>query len=124
MLNNAHEPDYTDVYEVTLTGVEALSAEQCSRAVLEGEPRPVRWFLRTGWRAVLGLRLGPPSSPDHGLGLRVAANGAEMIRLESKSSLMTAWLTLRVSGSTVVFSTNVDYARRMCRPLWAAVGPI
>lgn len=124
MLNNAHAPDYTDVFEVTLAGVDALSAEQWSRAVLEGAPRPVRWFLLTGWRAVLGLRLGPPSSPDHVLGWRIASNDAEMIRLESHSSLMTAWLILRVTGSTVVLSTNVDYARRMSRPLWAAVGPI
>jgi hypothetical protein len=87
-------------------------------------PRPVRWFLLLGWRGVLGLRLGPRPSPDHILGWWIAEMSPEEVHLELYSALMKAQLTLHVSSSTAVWSTDVSYTKPLARPLWAAVGVI
>jgi hypothetical protein len=57
-------------------------------------------------------------------GWRIASNEADTIPFEAQSSLITAWPLLRVSGSTAVLTTNVEYAGWMGRSLWAAVSPI
>jgi hypothetical protein len=119
------EPDYSDAFEVTLvSGTHPHSAEEWSRAVFEGAPRPVRWFLLTGWRVVLGLRLVPEFSPRRVLGWGIASNEPDMIRLESQSSMIAARLTFRVSGATVVLTTGVHFTGPMARPLWTAIGPV
>jgi hypothetical protein len=118
------ESDYVDAFEVTRSGTGTPSAEEWARAVFEGAPRPVRWFLLTGWRLVLGLRLDSRMSPGRVLGWRIAANEPDLIRLESQSSLISARLILRLSGSTAVLSTRVHYARPLTRLLWTAIGPI
>ncbi len=91
---------------------------------MEGAPLPVRWFLLLGWRAGLGLRLGPRSSPEHVLGWRIAAREPDAVRLELQSVLMTAELVLRVAGSTAALASSVSYTRRAARPLWAMALPV
>lgn len=118
------EPDYRDAFEVPIDKTDRRTAEQWLRAVFEDAPRPVRWFLLLGWRGVLGLRLGPRPSPDHILGWRIASREHDEVRLELHSALMKAQLTLRLSSSTAVWSTNVSYTQPLARSLWAAVGVI
>jgi hypothetical protein len=84
----------------------------------------MRWFLLLGWRGVLGLQLGPRPSPDHILGWRIASRKPEEVRLELHSALMNAQLTLQLSNSMAVWSTNVSYTKPLARPLWAVVGVI
>ena len=117
-------PDYTDAFEVSPPSLDRRSAEQWSRAVFEGAPRLVRWFLLTGWRVVLGLRPGPPRTSGHVLGWRIVSHQPDKIVLEMKSPIMTARLFLRVSEAKIFLSTNVRYARRLARPLWTIIGPI
>jgi len=117
-------PDYTDAFEVSPPSPDRRSAEQWSRAVFEGAPRPVRWFLLTGWRGVLGLRPGPQRTSGHVLGWRIVSHRPDKVVLEMKSPIMTAGLVVRVSELKVQLSTNVLYAGRMGRPLWTIVGPI
>jgi hypothetical protein len=117
-------PDYTDAFEVSPPSPDRRSAEQWSRAVFEGAPRPVRWFLLTGWRVVLGLRPGPQRTSGHVLGWRIVSHRPDTIVLEMRSPIMTARLVLRVSAAKVFLSTNVHYTAPAARPLWTIVGPI
>jgi Protein of unknown function (DUF2867) len=121
---SGNSADYRDRFEVSIPGADRRTAEQWMRAVFEDAPRPVRWFLLLGWRGVLGLRLGPRPSPDHILGWWIAEMSPEEVHLELYSALMKAQLTLHVSSSTAVWSTDVSYTKPLARPLWAAVGVI
>ena len=117
-------PDYTESFAIEIGHDDRRSPEQWARAVFEDAPLPVRWFLLLGWKAGLGLRLGPQSSPEYILGWRIAAAECDAIRLELQSALMTAVLVLRVDGSTASLTTSVCYKRRAARPLWAVARPI
>lgn len=64
-------PDYTDRFTADKSP-DSRTAEAWMRAVLEGAPAMLRWFVRFGWRAALGFRLGPAGSPEHILGWPIA----------------------------------------------------
>jgi hypothetical protein len=65
------DPDYVDLFTVTTPAAANGSAEEWARAVLElGGGRGARVL----WR-LLGLRLGPPRSPAHVHGWKIAARG-------------------------------------------------
>lgn len=117
-------PDYQVTFEVPTDKADTRTPEQWARALFEHAPLPVRWFLLLGWRWVLGLRLGPRSSSDHVLGWRIAETSPDAIRLELRSSFMTAQLILRVTSSMAVLTTHVYYTRPLARPLWAVVSLI
>jgi len=117
-------PDYQVAFEVPTDKTDTRTPEQWARALFEHAPLPVRWFLLLGWRWVLGLRLGPRPSSDHVLGWRIAERSPDAIRLELRSSFMTAQLILRVTSSMAVLTTHVYYTRPLARPLWAVVSLI
>jgi hypothetical protein len=119
-----NSPNYKDMFEVLIPDGDRRTAEQWVRAIFEDAPRPVRWFLLLGWRVVLGLRLGPLTSPDHILGWPIVSREPDAIRLELHSALMKSQLALHLSGTTAIWSTDVYYTRPMARLLWVAVGVI
>lgn len=88
------------------------------REVLEGAPRPVRWFVLFGWRVGLGLRPGPWPSPTHVLGWRVVSRTPQVVILTQQSALVSAHLLLRVEESQVVLATFVRYEHRAARAVW------
>ena len=55
------------------------------REVLEGAPRPVRWFVLFGWRVGLGLRPRAVASPTHVLGWRVVSRTPRVVILAQQS---------------------------------------
>ncbi|WP_050997227.1 MULTISPECIES: DUF2867 domain-containing protein [Frankia] len=120
--------DYREVFEAATgpaaEGAGARDAEGWIRAVLEGAPAPVRWFLRAGWRFVLGLRLGPVSSPRHVLGWPIVAREPDVVRLATDSPLVSAELVLRVRPAAISLTTSVTFTRRAARLLWAAALPL
>jgi hypothetical protein len=124
MSHQRFSPDYADRFEVAISRMDTRTAEQWYRTAFEEAPHPIRWFLLLGWRRVLGLRLGPRSSPDYILGWRIASREPREVRLELHSTLMMAQLTLHLANSTAVWSTHVVYMHPLARPLWAAVGVI
>lgn len=113
---------YTDSFQVGIRG--ERSAEQWARTVFEGAPAPLRWFLRTGWRWVLGLRLGPVGSPEHVQGWRIDAVTDDAITLAVASPLLSARLETRVAPGTLHVATEVTYLRPAARFLWVAVVPV
>ncbi|MCM3925080.1 hypothetical protein ND748_25865 [Frankia sp. AiPs1] len=102
----------------------ARDAEGWIRAVLEGAPAPVRWFLRAGWQFGLGLRLGPVSSPRHVLGWPIVAREPNVVRLATDSPLVSAELVLRVRPAAISLTTSVTFTRRAARLLWTAALPL
>jgi hypothetical protein len=118
------KPDYSGAFEVMITDPHPRSPEQWARATFEGAPRAVQWFLRVGWRSVLGLRLGPRASPDHVLGWKIVTAGPEAVTLEVRSGLVSARKVVRVQDSRVILTTFVRYERRWAGALWSAIAPI
>ncbi|MFE7120234.1 hypothetical protein ACFU99_32905 [Streptomyces sp. NPDC057654] len=112
--------DWAEAVAVTTGGSALLprSPEQWARSVFEGAPGPMRWFLVTGWRSVLRLRLGPRPAPTHVLGWRIVTMSTDVIVLEQTSALMTARLVLRSEGVRVVLTTFVRYEHGAARVLW------
>lgn len=117
-------PDYASAFAVTTAGGDARSPEQWIRDAFEGAPRAVRAFVLVGWRLFLGLQLGPPRSPAHVLGWKIASTAPDSIALEVRSALVAARKVLRVESSRVVMTTFVRYERRAGRAIWSALAPI
>lgn len=118
------KPDYASAFEVVIRGVDVRSPEQWVRATFEDAPRAMRWLVVVGWRYVLGLRLGPRSSPAYVLGWKIVLATPDAITLEVRSALVTATKVLRVEGSRVRMTTFVHYERRVGRALWSAIAPV
>ncbi|RDI51590.1 DUF2867 domain-containing protein [Nocardia mexicana] len=114
--------DYASAFDVSASSSQR-TPEQWARQVFEHAPAAMRGFLQLGWRLVLGLRLGPKSSPEHVLGWRIANRGANFVVLESHSRIMAAQNIVMTGDSTVTWATFVRFDRRIARPIWAAVKP-
>ncbi|MFH8980212.1 DUF2867 domain-containing protein [Streptomyces varsoviensis] len=113
--------DWAEAVAVTTGGssLSPRSPEQWARSVFEDAPGPVRWFLVTGWRSVLRLRLGPRPAPTHVLGWRILTMATDVIVLELTSPLMTARLVLRAEAARVVMTTFVRYEHRAAPAIWS-----
>jgi hypothetical protein len=117
----AIDPSYTDSFRVSRERAADRSGESWMRSVLEGAPRPLRWFVAVGWRTMLGFRPGPAGSPAHVLGWPILTTTRQRIVLEQRSALMTARLTLHVNGSEIVWTTEVRYEHRAALAVWPIV---
>jgi hypothetical protein len=111
-------------FEVTIAEGDDRSPEQWARAAFEEAPTAIRWFVQFGWRYVLGLRLGPRSSPDHVAGWIIRDTGPGIINLEAQSWLLAATKEIRVSADTVRMETNVRYRRSSGRVIWTLLTPV
>jgi hypothetical protein len=118
------DPDYLDAFE--LSGpFDARSAEHWARAIFEDAPLAMRLFLLLGWRFVLGLRLGPRSSPDHVLGWKIIRASAETIVLGVDSNILgQAQLVVQVERTRVVLGTLISFERGRAHAIWFAIGLI
>ena len=113
--------DFTCAYEIEIAPGDDRSAEQWARAAWEGAPAPLRWFMVVGWRFVLRLRLGPPSTPDHILGWRIAERRQDETVCELASTFFHASNTFRRVDGRLVWSTAVTYDRPIARLIWPPV---
>jgi len=113
-------PDYTDRF-TTAKPPASRTAEAWMRAVLEDAPAALRGFVRFGWRLALGFPLGPSRAPEYVLGWPVARAEADEVVLRQGSRLLTADLTLRVTGTGLEWTTRVRYRHRAARAVWAVV---
>lgn len=119
------ERDFACAYEVTIATGDQRTSEQWARDIWEGAAAPLRWFMIIGWRFVLGLRLGPlTSSPEHILGWRIVANGADEVVCRLGSGSLDAGNVFQRVDGTFVWSTFVVYKRRRARVVWPPVSLI
>ncbi len=112
------EHDFACAYEIAIARDDNRSSEQWARAVWEGAPAPLRWFMLAGWRLVLGLRLGPRHSPDHILGWRIADRGPGETVCQLHSGFLDAHNVFGKADGMLVWSTFVTYRRPMARLIW------
>lgn len=77
--------------------------------------------MLVGWRVVLGLRLGPLSSPDHILGWRIVERRADGTVCRLQSRLLDAYNTFTTEEGRLVWSTFVFYERPVARLIWPPV---
>lgn len=90
--------------------------------MLEQAPLSCR-NTRKFWR-LIGLRLGPPHSPDHGQGWKIAARGDNWLRVETASWYMTAQAVCLVEETQVSLSLSLRHDHRVGALVWALVsGP-
>ncbi len=104
----------------------ALTPEQWARAVFEQGPRALRSFVEVGWRAALGLRLGPRGSPDHVAGWAITSvdERPDTITLTATSRVLRARNIVAVDDDVVEWVTTVWFERPPARALWSMAAPI
>jgi hypothetical protein len=121
-LTTLADPHYVDLFTLTTPTARAVSAEAWARAVLEQTPL-ARRNARILWR-LMGLRLGPPHSPDYIQGWRIAASDDVWLRAETTSWYMTAQAVCLVEDGQVSISLSLRYDRQIAALVWAIVsGP-
>ncbi|HEY8526284.1 MAG TPA: hypothetical protein VIL48_15035 [Acidimicrobiales bacterium] len=121
-LTTLGEADHVDLFTAEAPAATDASPEEWARAILERAPAARRNAHRL-WR-LLGLRLGPPGSPDHVQGWRIADRGDGWVRLETGSWYLTAQALCLVAEGRVSLSLAVRHDRRLARLVWAVVaGP-
>lgn len=113
------DPDYVDVFTITTPDASGRTPEEWARAILEEAPVSRR-FPRILWR-LLGLRLGPPGSPDYVQGWKIAGRGDDWIRVETGSWYASAQAVCLVGNETVSVSLSLRYDRPIARLIWAPV---
>jgi hypothetical protein len=102
------DPEYADVFTLLTSRATERSGEAWARIVLE--QTPIGRSAPRLWR-VLGLRLGPASSPDHVQGWRIADRGDGWIRLETASWFMTAHAVVHVEAGHLSLALFLRYER-------------
>jgi hypothetical protein len=112
------EYDFACAYQVAVAPDDNRSSEQWARALWEGAPGVLRWFMLVAWRLVLGLRLGPLHSPDHILGWRIIDRDPDETVCQLRSGFLNAHNTFRKVDGTLVWSTFVDYERPLAWVIW------
>lgn len=116
--------DFACAYEIATRPGDVRTSEQWARAVWEGAPSPMRWFMLAGWRLVLRLRLGALGSPDHVLGWPIVERGADETVCRAGSGFLDACNSFRRLDGKVVWSTFVSYDRPLARLIWPPVSVI
>jgi uncharacterized protein DUF2867 len=116
------EYDYASAFE--LSTVDSRPAEDWARATFEGAPGLIRRLLVLSWSVGLGLRLGPRPSREHVLGWSIIRSNAGSVELAARSRLMAARNVVDVTGSTVRWTTTVQFTRWPGRILWVVAAPI
>lgn len=115
------DADYEDVFSESAPHASTESPEQWARYVLEGASRPMRTFLRLGWRYGLGFR---PVRRDAVLGWPAVAQADGWVILRQDSWLFGVALLMRASEDRLTWATRVKYESPAARPAWRLIGII
>ena len=112
--------DYEDAFVLETGRAQDRTAEEWTRAMLEGAPAATRRALRFGWFA-LGARLGPTGSDRHVLGweLRRSSPDVALLAASSRLGLRAEVLLMRRQRSLLV-ATFVQLGNPIARAVWVA----
>lgn len=112
------QADFACAYAIEVLPGDGRTSEEWARTAWEGAPRPLRWFMRAGWRYALGLRLGPPGSGDHILGWRIVDERPGQTVCEAHSRLLKAYNVFSREDGRLVWSTFVFYGQPVAPGIW------
>jgi hypothetical protein len=115
---------YASAFEVGTQETESQTPEQWARLTFEGAPVLLRWFVVSGWRFVLGLRLARPPSDSDVLGWQIVESASHAVTLAARSRLLSARNIVRCQQQRITWITVVDFDRRAGRVLWSVAAPI
>lgn len=102
-------------------GAGSVTAESWARAMFGDAPDAGQRFILTG---LLRLRLAPIATFDTVVGVVVAENTAQDLRLEADSPLLRRHIVVRVEEAQVSLATVMGYRRRRGRITWQLVSAI
>jgi hypothetical protein len=120
-LNALHDADHADACTAEVSNARDKTPEQWIRAVLE--ETPIGGRARLFWRT-LGVRLGPPNSPDHVQGWPIAARGNDWIRLETSTWFATLHALCYVDDASVTVALFVRHENPAGPLIWMPVSVI
>jgi hypothetical protein len=123
-LDSLASPDYADLFTARANGVSEQTAEEWARAALEGAPDHLRLAALLAQRLLLGLRLGPLSSPNYILGWKITERGNDWVRIEAASWMMAASLVFKVDEVGLSVATFVRYDRRLAAFIWPPLSTV
>lgn len=123
-VGNSAKHDFACAYETAINPEDGRSSEEWARAAWEDAPAPLRWFMVAGWRFVLGLRLGPQSSPDHILGWQIFERDPNTTACQLHSGFLAAVNIFHRAEGRFTWSTFVTYDRPIARVVWPPVSVI
>ena len=117
---------YASAFALATSRARALTPEQWARGVFEQGPATLRSFVDLGWRALLGLRLGPRDSSDHVAGWTIADvdERPDTVTLTAESRLLRARNIVAVGDGVVEWVTTVQFQQPLGRAVWAAAVPV
>jgi hypothetical protein len=117
-LSSLASPDYVDLFTAVTSGAADKSAEEWARTALEDTPTgrsaPSLWRL-------LGLRLGPTTSPDYVQGWKIADRDDDWIRIEATSWFMTAQAVIHADDGQVSLALFIRYDQPIAAVIWPPV---
>jgi hypothetical protein len=123
-LDTLTDVNYADIVTAAVSETSSRTPEQWVRAMFEGVPHGLLFFVPFVQRAALGLRLEPRASPDHILGWKIADRGDNWVRLEAASWFLTGHVLVHVDRGQLSFATFVRYDRPLAALVWPPVSLI
>lgn len=114
--------DYEDAFVVDVRAVDARSAEQWARYVVEEAPADIRRTLRAGWSG-LGIELDADPPERRVLGLRIRRDTPDFVLLAADSRNGMGELLLARCHGKLLFCTFVQHETAVGRAAWARVEP-
>lgn len=98
--------DYADLFTITTDGVPGRAAERWAYAAFDEAAGLGGQFV---WRVPLGLRLR--RRPGRVAGWRIAARGADWVRIEATSWYLTPHVVFHVDDERLAVATFIRYDR-------------
>jgi hypothetical protein len=115
--------DYRDAFLVDVGRVAERTAEQWTRAVVEGAPADVRCTLQSGW-AALGLQLDAAASDRLVLGWPIRDSTREFVLLGARSDIgMEGELLFMRKQHDLLFATFIRLDSDRARATWSEIEP-
>ncbi|MET7325073.1 DUF2867 domain-containing protein [Streptomyces sp. NPDC005549] len=115
---------FASAFALPLAGLPRRTAEEWARGTFEDTPALLRILLRTGWSGVLGLRLGPRTSPRHVIGWRTVESQPGRIAVAARAPSLTVRNVVTVDDARLVWATYVTFEGRAGRALWSLASPV
>jgi hypothetical protein len=118
--------DYEVAFTVDRPAGDSGTPEAWMRLIFEGAPRPLRWFMVSGW-VLLTCRLERGRGKGQILGWPIRQRGDHSITdmVETRIGL-DSYLVVGVDAGSITLATLVRYTTRprLARAIWALVIPL